>query len=164
MITIIQSYIALQRKEYNLLWLFLIYAFLPAILSWVIYMLFKHNIWDLFKSAGSDIITMFSIINGFLLSSISIVISNTSIAKEEAIKRSIDFEKIIRMRKIMMYDILFQILFIIPLCLLIIYIKSSCSSIYLSYFTVYLWFISISIMTILAKRFMYYQAYMEKNN
>jgi TRAP-type mannitol/chloroaromatic compound transport system permease small subunit len=164
MITIIQSYIALQRREYNLLWLFLIYILLPAILSWIVYMLFKDNIWDLFKSAGSDIITMFSIINGFLLSSISIVISNTSITKEEAIKRSIDFEKIVRMRKIMMYDILFQILFIIPLCLLIIYIKSACSNTYLSYFTVYLWFISISIMTILAKRFMYYQAYMEKNN
>lgn len=163
MIWIIKTYLELQRKEYNLFWLFLIYLLIPAIFTGIVWFFARGCVNDLFKQSWSDIITMFSIINGFLLSSISIVIANTPANPEQVTKKGTTVEKVSRMKKIMMYDILFQILFIIPLCLLVIYIKSGFStSIYLGYFTVYLWFISLAVMTILTKRFMYYQSYLSE--
>lgn len=165
--SIISQYISLQNKEYNILWLSIMYIVIPVLFTGITYIVFCSRITEVFKNSWSDIITMLSITNGFLLSSISIVIASTNIDKNEAQERRLDFGKISRMREIMMYDILFQILFIIPICLLIIFVKNRGiptwdPSYFMEFGTVYLLFISISIMAMLAYRFISYQSYIER--
>lgn len=139
MLNIIISYIKLIRKyQYNTFWIIVLYIFLPIFVS-IIPIVLKYlnhpflfnKILDFIKLWSSEIINMFVLLSWFLLTSITMILSNSQITKE-AIERiskqkQQNEEKIYEylewLKALLMYEIIIQFILIVISTFFIILIK-----------------------------------------
>lgn len=168
MINFFKDYLELLLKyQYNKFLFILCFIIIPLLLSAILHFFVSENIIiDLYKNSGTDFITLFSIINWFLLSGISIILASWKISKEklEELKNEYKIinikEYISLLKKVMLYDILFIFIIIIIFWILVSICKVS-YNIWISFISIYFLILSIIVLMNLIKSFITYEKWID---
>ena len=152
------------KYQNNWFYVLLQYLVIPAFVSFIVhYFLCEKTLKDLYDKGGTDLITVFSLINGFLLAAITIMLATTNFSeskiKEHCITADLPNKRSVFsiLKRILLHDVLFQFLLILCICFVVLIQKISDYSHFLSWIGIYLVTLSISQLILLIKKFIVFE-------